>query len=90
MKTKEEILHEHYPDFDIASGWIFDGSVYDVFSAMEEYAKQQVIAFSNWVFQNKIIQADHHSQYGEWFYSNGEGAAKNTEELYKLFLKSQN
>ena len=55
--TKENILYKHYPDLDIISGWIFSGNVQDVFSAMEEYSKQEAIAYSKFKSEYQRIEA---------------------------------
>lgn len=48
MVSKVDILDKHYQDFDVESGWIFDGDVQNVFNAMDEYAKEIAIGFFKW------------------------------------------
>jgi hypothetical protein len=55
------------------------------FLAMDEYAKQQSIAFMNWKEDNYIVK-----QYvGEWLW-NVLGKHYNDEQLYNLFLNKDN
>jgi hypothetical protein len=90
--TKEEIINECYGGgFDPTSGWMFDGNVDDVYLAMEKYAKLQVVAFNEWVVNLNLSHATDSIQNGYWFYPLGQLlAAKNTEELYSIFLKETN
>lgn len=55
--------------------------------AMDEWAKQQAIPFALWIWESRILGGDVETQCGAWFYDNGELAAKNTGELYDLFIK---
>jgi hypothetical protein len=84
--TKEEVLRKHYNGFDTESGWMFDGAVSDVFEAMDEYEKQQVIACLKWIANQegemKLCLNDNN-----WYWdADVDGAAPlSEEELYKIF-----
>jgi hypothetical protein len=50
MKTKEEILFDHY-QVDVNGAPILEDS--DIFAAMDEYAKQRLIQFLEWYLGGK-------------------------------------
>jgi hypothetical protein len=77
-KTKEGILAKHYPDFDIESGWMFDGPVSQVFEAMEIYARSRAIEFAKFLIATPY----------EYVYGNYDGEAffdGTPEEFYEIF-----
>lgn len=84
--NKKEILQNHYAVFGMKR-LPHHGSVLD---AMDEYAKQQSIAFGNWK-DEKIadVQAIYHN--GRWHADEGHGFILGTnEQLYDQFLIWQN
>lgn len=86
MKTKEKILEEHC----LGNGQFMDESRIDgytenVYSAMDEYAKQQSIAFQEWADTCAVRNGFH-----EWTVGCGNAKKKYTsDELYSLFLENQ-
>lgn len=88
--TKEDILtnHERYiHDF----GWGL--SIEDAGKAMDEYAKQQAIAFGEWLKDNRWCYQEHLHRPSCWRYFNHEteeDIEKSTEELYNQFIEQQN
>jgi hypothetical protein len=78
MKTKEEILK------DQVGSYTFDELIDNepgIITAMEEYAKQQTIAFVKWAIESEKIMGD---SYCNAFIPGPE------EELYDQFIESQN
>jgi hypothetical protein len=78
MKTKEEILK------DQVGSYTFDELIDNepgIMTAMEEYAKQQAIAFVKWAIESEKIMGDN---YYNAFIPGPE------EELYDQFIESQN
>jgi hypothetical protein len=86
--TKEEILLKE------TSG-IFDeyeGGVTGIFNAMDEYAKQQVLEFGDWVLEEMWHPQQNMHTPTTWRHFNhetGEDREISTEQLYELFLKSK-
>lgn len=80
--TKEEILLKE------TSG-IFDeyeGGITGIFGAMDEYAKQQAVAFDEWKADNKWAQSMHNN----FFFKEHTTQYKTSRDLYNLFIESQN
>ena len=78
VKSKEAILGhpEHLPADNLPD---YLRTMYypeKAFKAMDEYAKQQSIAFAEWIV-------------GKFMEGKGEVSGRPTEELYDLFLQSQ-
>jgi len=73
--TKEEIINQYWEDpTDLLKS---------VPKMMDEYAKQQAIAFAKWVLEqgyDRIINTD--------IWERGGGFQVTTEQLYNLFLQS--
>jgi hypothetical protein len=87
--TKEEILRKHYDDFDIESNWMFDGSVSDVFNAMDEYAKEQAIAFRKYLDEEGYVI----SEYGHPYYTKRDSenllVTEKIDNIYQIFSQPQ-
>ena len=81
--TKEEILAKHYPDFDIESGWMFDGPVSQVFEAMEQHARNRSIEFDMWKRENYWQYNIVERFYFRW--ENNYEDRKTPLQLYELF-----
>lgn len=80
--TKEEILNKH----DSSRKYIEQTCRPELFSAMDEYAKQQAIAYSEWYnsigYLPKVKNKEDHKP--------GENYMKSHEELYEDFIEQQN
>jgi hypothetical protein len=76
--TKEEILEKRRRIFGNKHMELFSDTIYVV---MEEYAKQQAIAFVKWAIESEKIMGDN---YYNAFIPGPE------EELYDQFIESQN
>lgn len=87
--TKEKILYNCLPEtLPPNTTSISEVLTPKILLAMEEYAKQQALDFTDWIFSSDIIKSNHPIDAGKYFYNkSGELAANNTEELYSLFLK---
>ncbi len=79
MNTKEEIFHKHY---DVKSQGLSD-----VYAAMDEYAKQQAIAFAEWTDENGYTRIDNGASVRWESWSDLSG--KTTEQLYAQFIEHQ-
>jgi len=75
--TKEEILNKH----DTSRHYIEQTCRPELFSAMDEYAKQQAIAFIKWGIESGEIMGDN---WGDAFIPGEE------ETLYDKFIEQQN
>jgi hypothetical protein len=71
--TKKEILDE-YMDYDRSTSTIY--------TAMEEYAEQQAIAFLNYAADNGWYR---NGKLGEWYQIPKQNENKTTTELYQIF-----
>ena len=81
--TAEEILEKNCIAFD-AGEYAIDCD--KAHTCMEEYAKQQVLGFQEWIKKGDWFQ----DRDGSWNYSAFESAvriAESTEKLYALYLK---
>lgn len=85
MKTKEDILDEHFERgkiMQVKDEYIDDYGVHDfIYEAMTEYAQQQAIAFANWLVDNGHV--------GESIGGNG-CLHKPVEQLHTQFIENQN
>lgn len=81
--TKEEILNKH----DSSRKYIEQTCRPELFAAMDEYAKQQSMAFSEWAFKddNPFVEGAN----GRWIQECGNSTSWSTEELYAMFIKQQ-
>lgn len=90
--TKEEILNEHYKDFDTSSGWMFDGPVSKVFEAMDQYAKQEAIELLKFVEKSRLTYRKTTDRWERWYpetkYSKSL-ISITSEELVNQFIQSK-
>lgn len=88
--TKEGILDKHLGAFTRSLSPITYGRMED---AMDEYAKQQAIAFDEWKILNRWYMTDDFKVYqkGTWSSEKEELEYANIqpEELYVLFIEQQ-
>lgn len=47
------------------------------------------VEFADWVYTNGLNRSEYELQIGMWFYGNGEFAAMNTQELYKIYKEEK-
>lgn len=91
--TKEEILNKH----DTSARYIEQTCRPELFAAMDEFAKQQAIAFDQWKVENRWFSFEN----GYWHYTFEQGTSmsektynkhyrKTPDELYALFIENQN
>lgn len=97
MPTKEEIFNKKHHSF-----WDDNGNFNecllrgDSFDAMDEYAKQQAIAFDKWKHENRWFSFEN----GYWHYTFEQGTSisdktynkhyrKTPDELYSQFIEQQ-
>lgn len=81
MKTKYEIIED-------ATSGIFDErecNITGLSNAMDEYAQQQAIAFSQWQISSNLAFGVKDC----WYDKNGNHYANSTIHLYERFLQSQ-
>ncbi len=86
--TKEEILDKSITyafECDDASMVIPYGAAE---KAMDEYAKQQAIAFDEWKVSNKYRASL--NMFGELVYEDDSDHCYGTQELYNQFIEQQN
>lgn len=93
--TKEEIINKYAfverreSDFGQAPAYDFKYLAYgNAEKAMDEYAKQQAIAFAEWAFKddNPFVEGSN----GRWIQQSGNSSSWSTEELYNIFIEQQN
>ncbi len=81
--TKEAILNKH----DTSNKYIEQTCRPELFSAMDEYAKQQAIAFGEWIQGCNYAPA---TDDGKWQNQlPGENDTITTGELYSQFIENQ-
>jgi hypothetical protein len=87
---KQEILEKHHIEFDVDSDWLFDGDFSQLLKAMDEYAKEQAIAFHDWVFDNyDSIPSSFGCCYKKRGPEETETPTLTTRMLYKIFSQTQ-
>jgi hypothetical protein len=85
--TKEEIFNHHSSEADNWNNALFEK---DALIAMDEYAKQQTIAFETWRIENAIEWNHRRKCYWKVAGSPLENNLETIEDFYFLFLESQN
>lgn len=83
--TKEEILDPFRKMSDSSTSWVYEE---DAIKAMDEYAKQQAIAFMNWTLSSDCdtYSCTDENQWTNIFTSEN----ITTEQLYNQFIDQQN
>lgn len=90
--TKESILDPHLKyawECDQASPVI---PYSEAEKAMDEYAKQQAIAFADWIKENRWCYQEHLHEPSNWRYFNcqtEEDKYASTEQLHSQFIEQQ-
>lgn len=94
-KSKEEILRSQIGLLPMAN--LTEGQRQSIYAAMDEYAKQESIAFVEWfASDNNPYQKQYNSDDdndGKWYDYYSEGINRHyftTEQLYTLFTQSKN
>lgn len=90
MKTKEAIFKDLWPKLYVPETANIEAPVY---AAMDEFAKQQAIAFGEWIRENKWFPQGHLGKPDCWRFFNHdteEEQEKSTQQLHAQFIDSQN
>jgi hypothetical protein len=83
--TKEETLAQYISEFMVSDPVSDDNVKRLVLSAMDEWAKQIVIAFTKWTLEGDCNYSA--TDEDQWTHIET-GESINTEQLYEVFLKS--
>jgi hypothetical protein len=80
--TKEEILKDH----ELYIKYEGMGQQEDLFEAMEAYAKNQAIAFAEWMASEGYVTYD---GFDRWIAPHNNNNVYSANELYSMFLTHQ-
>lgn len=83
--TKEEILAPCIKMSNASTYWVY---AEDATKSMEEWAKQQAIAFMNWTLESGCQYSC--TDENQWTNINDPSDSITTEQLYNQFIEQQN
>lgn len=84
--TKEAVLAPYIRMTDAATHWVY---AEDAIVAMDEYAKQQAIAFDIWKIRNHWLWDNSVCRYFKWEGDNTHETRLSHEEIYSRFIEQQ-